>query len=430
MAQASVGRPPVQPTVIYLDVTELVVLDLRTGIQRVVREILEHGAKGAAAVPVVPVVAVEGRFHGLSDAGWQRINAPGSGATERRITHERGVSPLIRVVKRAVKINAWLYNRLQRFHVQRVIRNRSRGLYTTEPVQMGADASLVLLDSFWGGSSTLAATRNAREQGAKIILVVHDLIPMSHPQYCDYRLVQKFAPMMRRAVALSDHILANSQFTADEFNRVFPDRVITPIPLGHDIREVASVSPDQWPCGLWGDPPVFLIVGSIEPRKGHECVLDAFERRWARGEQDKLLILGKIGWQVESLMARIDQHPEAGKRLFHVFHATDAMLKDAFSRATGGIIASFIEGFGLPLVEILASGLPAIASDIPVFHEIAGDSAIYFTAGDSVALDNAVEALHRRYPERLKRAVEFSWPDWKNAATTFFTEVEQVGSPS
>lgn len=413
------------PQPIFVDVTELVALDLRTGIQRVVRELVEHGVTGVTRARVVPVVAVGRRFHRLSEAGWRRIRAPGGGVGEKRITHERGASPLVRVVKRLAQAHAGLYNQLQRFHVRRMIRRRARGLYLPEPAAIGAGDTLVLLDSFWGGSATLAAARALRRTGTRVLLVVYDLIPLTHPQFCDHRLVRKFRPLMGQATAISDRVLTISQFCANSFTTAFPGTPATAFPLGHDLREEDAGATAGWPDGLWrGEGKVFVIVGSIEPRKGHQAVLDAFERRWARGEPDALLIIGKIGWQVEALMDRLDRHPEAGRRLFHVYDATDAMLREALGRADAGVIASFVEGFGLPLVEGLAAGLPMIASDIPVFREIAGENVVYFTPGDPAALDAAIDTLHRRHDELRAYAAAFAWPNWREAAQRFFSLVE------
>ena len=417
----SAGAVEADRGTIYVDVTELVVLDLRTGIQRVVREILRHGMEGAADGEIIPVVAVGSDFHRLSAAGWQRIVAPGTGVAERRITHERGVHPLVRLGKRLAKVSAGFYNKLQGLYVRRLLRKRALGLYEPELLPVGAGSLLVLLDSFWGGSSTLAAAGRARRAGASIVLVVYDLIPISHPQFSDDMLVRKYRPLMARAAAASDRILVISQACGEAFRREFPGTSPVSFPLGHDLHEGDAGASLAWPEQLWnGDGPIFVVVGSIEPRKGHAAVLDAFERRWQRRARDKLLVIGKVGWNVDALMSRLDHHQEAGRRLFHVHNATDAMLKDALQRAYAAIIASYIEGFGLPLVESLAAGLPVLASDIPVFREIAGDSVLYFEAGNPAALDAAMDLLCERYDEMSRKAAAFTWPDWRAAAEDFY----------
>ena len=423
------GQPPstgTQPTILF-DVTELVVMDLRTGIQRVVRELLEHGLAGATPTPIVPVIAVGDRFHRLSEAGWARVRAPGGGVGEKRITHQRGVPPAVRLLKWAASFTPSFYNLLQRIYFGNVLKKRARGLYEPEPVRITPDHHLLLADSFWGGASTLRAAERAVAEGANLTVVVYDLIPLTHPQFCDARLVMKFKPLMTRAMAISDRVLAISEDCAKAFRVRFPDAEASAFRLGHDIREDVSSSTGDaaWPAELWSrSSRVFVIVGSIEPRKGHAAVLDAFERRWRRGEEDKLLVIGKVGWDVDALMHRLDHHHEAGRRLFHVHNATNAMLKEALQRAYAAIIASYIEGFGLPLVESLAAGLPVLASDIRVFHEIAQDSVLYFTPGDAEALDAAIDLLHTRHAEMARKAAEFTWPDWRAAAEDFFAKAE------
>ncbi len=426
---------------ILFDVTELVVMDLRTGIQRVARELLEHGLAGAARGRVMPVIAVGGNFHPLSEAGWTRIRSPGAGACARVISHQRGVPLVVRLIKRASEGNPWLYNRLQRLYFGAVVRRRSRGLYLAAPVRPSAEHQLVLADSFWGGASTLKAAARAQAAGAEVSVVAYDLIPLSHPQYCDARLSEKFPSLMRRAMALSDRVLAISQDCEQEFCSRYPGTEVSAFRLGHDLRDASGELTNEpgsgpeggltkdvgsrWPAELWsGEGRVFVIVGSIEPRKGHKTVLDAFERRWSRGEPDKLMIIGKVGWQVDELMERIDGHEQAGRRLFHTHDATDAMLAEALRRAHAGIIASYVEGFGLPLAEGMSAGLPMIASDITVFHEIAGDRALYFAPGDVASLDEAIDALHSGYAERRRAAAEFTWPTWSEAAAGFFAKVE------
>ncbi len=435
-------RDTVRPGTIFVDVTELIVLELRTGIQRVVREILRCGmtpgpARGTACLPVVPVVAVGRRFHRLSDAGLARLEASGLGAGARRMTHERGLPQLARLVKRAARLSARVYNTLQRLHLRRLL-SHARSSYEQQRVAFADRDVLCLIDSFWGGSSTLQAAEQAKAEGARIVLFGHDLIPLSHPQFVDPLLVGKFRAQMRRAVGLSSRVLANSEATAMAFRANFPAARVKAVPLGFDLSETGraggGTNPEtcshrgrsRWPDGLWNGPGrVVVIVGSIEPRKGHRTVLEGFEQRWSCGKSDKLLIIGKIGWQVDELMERIDGHEQAGRRLFHVHDATDAMLAEALRRADAGIVASHIEGFGLPLVEGLAAGLPMIASDIAVFHEIAGGAALYFVAGDAQSLSAALDRLEADDAGRRAAAASFSWPSWREAAACFYAQIER-----
>ena len=163
--------------------------------------------------------------------------------------------------------------------------------------------------------------------------------------------------------------------------------------------------------------PLFLLVGTIEPRKGHTFVLDAFEKLWNEGETSQLCIIGKIGWNVKRIGERIRNHPELGKRLFFVENATDAELNLCYSHATALISASIAEGFGLPIIEAAFHKIPAIVSDIPVFHEVGGDGALFFSLESPENLAKVVKTLVKLSPEeRLEMVQKISILTWKESA--------------
>jgi glycosyltransferase involved in cell wall biosynthesis len=107
---------------------------------------------------------------------------------------------------------------------------------------------------------------------------------------------------------------------------------------------------------------------------------------WAQGSDARLCFAGKEGWEVDELMRRIRQHPELNRRLFFVERFTDAEINLCYSRAQALLAASVAEGYGLPIVEAAQHRVPVIASDIPVFREVAGAGAAYFPLGDREAL--------------------------------------------
>lgn len=122
----------------------------------------------------------------------------------------------------------------------------------------------------------------------------------------------------------------------------------------------------------------FLMVSTIEPRKCHAQVLDAFELLWKQGVDVNLVIVGKKGWMVDALISRLADHNELGKRLIWLEGISDEYLETVYSSVDCLILASLGEGFGLPLIEAAHYNLPIIARDIPVFREVAGDHAYYF----------------------------------------------------
>ena len=124
----------------------------------------------------------------------------------------------------------------------------------------------------------------------------------------------------------------------------------------------------------------FLMVGTIEPRKGYQMVLDTFNILWTRNEEVNLVIVGKEGWMMYTLLSEIKNHQNFNKNLFYFENASDEFLIELYENSTCLLAASEAEGFGLPLVEAALYNLPVIARDLPVFKEIADGHASFFDA--------------------------------------------------
>lgn len=173
--------------------------------------------------------------------------------------------------------------------------------------------------------------------------------------------------------------------------------------------------------------PSFLMVGTIEPRKGHLQVLAAFEQIWARGVAANLIIVGKEGWQglaeqqrrtIPTIMQKLRNHPQLGQRLFWLDEVSDEYLGKIYSAATCLIAASEGEGFGLPLIEAAQHRLPILARDIAVFREVAGEHASYFPNSLeptvlAEAMQNWLDSYHQgNYP----RAETMAYQTWEQSA--------------
>jgi glycosyltransferase involved in cell wall biosynthesis len=131
------------------------------------------------------------------------------------------------------------------------------------------------------------------------------------------------------------------------------------------------------------------MVGTIEPRKGHLSVLDAFDQLWRQGVDVNLILVGAEGWRdlprdmrrtIPQTVTRLQSHHERGKRLFWLSGPSDEYLERIYAASSCLIAAAEGEGFGLPLIEAARHGLPIIARDIPIFREVAGENAFYFAA--------------------------------------------------
>lgn len=415
----------------YIEVGELLARNLHTGIQRVVRQIAKKVAESGAenALSVIPVVTVGDRVFRLNDRGLSALYDPPAVTYSLPSPSEQGLRKAIRPV--ILKIPP-LYNALQRAFV----RSKLDGLYTPEPISFGPADYFIILGSFWGGSSVADAARSVARARSSIVAVIYDLIPYTHPEFCDVQNVRGFRAVFTRLLPSLTGIVAISRYSVSEIERYLSSRGIaipaTHFYLGADVGTGGKGRSDvdqPWPKGLHeGAGRIYTTVGTIEPRKGHAAVLDGFERLWAAGAPDKLLIIGKVGWAVDEFMARCASHDELGKRLFLVHTATDTMLNDAYGFSQAAIIASSVEGFGLPLVEALYRHLPVIASDIPVFREIADDKVLYFKLGDPDDLARKVEQMNRNADHYRGLASDFEWIDWHGSAQHFINSVKDVSA--
>jgi glycosyltransferase involved in cell wall biosynthesis len=197
-------------------------------------------------------------------------------------------------------------------------------------------------------------------------------------------------------------------------------------PLGADI---ANAAPSQ---GLAQDAPqtlaafaarpTFLMVGTIEPRKGHLQVLDAFDQLWSQGVDANLAIVGAEGWRnvpphmrrtIPEILARLRSHPERKRRLFWVNEPSDEYLEKIYAASTCLIAAAEGEGFGLPLIEAARHRVPIIARDIPIFREVAGGHAFYFTGLQPEALAAAIKEWLTLYGNgNYPKSDAMPWMTW------------------
>ncbi|HMN72548.1 MAG TPA: glycosyltransferase family 1 protein [Rhodoblastus sp.] len=258
----------------------------------------------------------------------------------------------------------------------------------------------------------------ARRRGVYVILLVYDLIPILYPGLCAPHFRGYFKQTIDAALARVDGVIAISACVAQDVARYIADARIAVTNdfrigwshLGADFAAQDERKPPDDGADVAGGP-FFLGVGTIEPRKAWNVALDAMERLWADGVDARLVLVGRYGWSAHWLRTRIESHPEFGKRLIWRDRADDAELAALYRRARALVYPSVCEGFGLPLIEARHYGAPVIASDIPVFREIAGDAVRYFPPLD----DSALAALMRQALERRQPPPDFPTLDWARA---------------
>lgn len=255
-----------------------------------------------------------------------------------------------------------------------------------------------------------------RRQRVKPIFVVHDLIPITHPEYCRSGERERHSARMKNILAVASGVVANSQATLNELasfaartGQSMPPSVVALLAPG-----MPKISAGKRPITM----PYFVMVGTIEPRKNH-CLLLLLWRDLVEhfGQNaPRLVIIGQRGWECENVVDLLERcEPLKGYIIEHSICA-DEELVTYLQHAQALLFPSFAEGYGMPLVEALAHGVPVIASDLPVFKEIAGNIPEYINPLDGKRWNELImEYAKPVSPKRiaqLKRMEDFNVPTW------------------
>ena len=253
--------------------------------------------------------------------------------------------------------------------------------------------------------------RRMRANGVRFYFTVHDLLPLSLPECFPEHIPATMGEWFASISELADGITCVSRHVADVVEAELDQRDldgghrpwVQSFHLGadfHSLKRSAEVELDkseqQWLQSLdQCQGPVLLMVGTVEPRKGHRQVLDAMEQCWADNTDINLVVVGKQGWQMDDLIRRMRQHPRLNRQLFWAQGASDTLLEILYQRSHALVAASYGEGFGLPLIEAAHYGIAILARDIPVFREVAGEYATYFQADTPQALAQMLQGWTR-----------------------------------
>ncbi len=247
----------------------------------------------------------------------------------------------------------------------------------------------------------IGALKALQSRGVKILFVVHDLIPLQHPEFCPEGFRNDFARWLP-LISRFDGVLTVSAVVADDYRAWRREHVKSDAPffvdwfhLGSDMekRFASRGLPENASevLSAMKARPTFLSVSTLEPRKGYRQALAAFERLWERNIDVNFIIVGRQGWNVEDLAEKITRHPENGRRLFWLRGISDEFLNRVYAASSCVLFASEAEGFGLAVAEGAGHGKPLILRDMPVFREIAGDGATYFSGRSAEALADCLE---------------------------------------
>jgi alpha-1,2-rhamnosyltransferase len=412
-------------TIIYLECGTTLNSSFNTGIQRVVRNIINNKKSienlnfvdechlveyGDQDFYVLPIKKIKSPDVVQTDVVLRFLQS--TGAFLKKQCNPR----LYKVLKNLVhRTYAELVNARIRSHQIRKVKkgHEERLSLNTHKISSGANKILILLDSSWH-HDMWDQVSDFQKSGGIVCAVLYDLIPFSHPQTVETTTRKLHTNWWKKAVKKLDGVVCISKAVQSEFNEWQLKITDKKLPveyfyLGSELNEDDPVI-----RVLNAPSPFFLMVGSIEPRKNHSLVLDAFDSLWQKGVLGSLVICANNSWMSEELMGRIKTHPQLNQQLFLVEKASDRDLVYLNKSCCALIMASFAEGFGLPIVEALQLGAKVICNDIPVFREIGGENVSFFSFNNSNSLALLIENHINQHLANSK--LEKKWISWSESA--------------
>ena len=300
-----------------------------------------------------------------------------------------------------------------------------------EEIEVTAGDQMLLLDLAGGylvEAKKAGVYERLTEQGVTMTGVVYDILPILHPSFFPDGSQEAHRRWLMAIADISAQLVCISRAVAEETSEYLTNHAenttrpaIQWFHLGADLGKTgASEGWHEEHDALekqLQNSTTFLMVGTIEPRKGHLQTIGAIRQLLDAGENVCLVIVGKQGWMVDKVAEELKHSQISGSSIHWLNTISDEYLSHLYSSCDCLIAASEAEGFGLPLIEAAMQSLPIVARDIPVFREVAGDAAFYFH-GETP--DCLAEAL-RRWMEQFNNSEhpkpdQLRWLSWQDSA--------------
>ncbi len=361
---------------VFIDISEMVRLPYISGIQRVVIEILKEWVQTIPDFASIMTFDYPRKEYRILDAKWFLSAAGNAKQMKKR----------------------WLH-----YTESKKIEDFSEGDVFFD------------LDSAW--ISPLKRSwllPQLKVQGVKIVVQIYDIIPVMHPEYCHAYTVLSFLEYLGAHLTNADLMIANAQATIDAM-RVLTEETGSPmpetavVPLGCDFSEKKDAVRDRNAVRekirkIPEKGKYILMVGTIEPRKNHAYVLNAFDQTLFE-QGVNLVFAGRIGWNMADFAERIQSHPQQGKQFYHIPDGNDDEIAWLYENAYAVALPSLDEGFGLPIIEAFLHGTPVLASDIPVLREVGRNDCTYFKVSNTASfIEKVLELLaNEQQYQKLKK---------------------------
>lgn len=419
-----------------------------TGIPRVVRKYIEAGYVWGAArsIDVVPVIAIKAGLFPVRPVPGKRppestlryadaaMLDEGHGAEAAKLLREAGSSLRAALIATGVP------------GAVKDVESGVSSLFSVLANEVGANGSLkiavgtgdiVFFPAYWHDIDP-EVLLDLHEAGAQVHILVHDILPISFERFYRTPWRDEFADNLLSVCNHADGVFAVSAYTAREvlaFSRQYGatlDDVTVAHngydPLIEDQDVIEAIENETYRSSFvkkkshefFKKQQPYLMVGTIEPKKGHIPVIQSFERLWSNGLGRPLALVGRVGWMEDEVVTTIRKSPFFGEKLFWFTDLDDLDLHLAYRYSRALIFGSYAEGFGIPLIEAAKAQLPAICYDTEVAREVAGNTALFYS--DFEAFDAHVATIEcpESYTFEQAKLAEFSWPSWTETAVAVF----------
>lgn len=257
--------------------------------------------------------------------------------------------------------------------------------------------------------------RWVRQSGVRPVYMVHDLIPITHPEYCRAGEAERHRARIRTMLRSAAGVIGNSEATLDALSTFAAEEGLeVPQSVAAWLGTTVPAPPPAR-----AEQSTFVVLGTIEARKNHLMLLQLWSRLIQRLGDDapRLLVIGQRGWECEQVFDLLDRSPVLPKAVVEIGRSSDSELAAHLASARALLFPSLVEGYGLPLVEALAAGTPVIASDLPVFREIGQGLPDFIDPLDAPAWEAAILDYASSSGEARKRQIErikdYRAPTWE-----------------
>ncbi len=265
-----------------------------------------------------------------------------------------------------------------------------------------------------------------RRPDVKPVFMLHDMIPLENPEWVSDAGMRHHRHMTENAARYAAALIATSPTARDSVMRELRLRGRGDIPVATVPLPVAPIFLERGePDEELASHNYFVVCGALETRKNHVLLINVWRELVRRhgSRAPKLVVVGTPGWGGDAVLHQLTRCRAIENHVVLARGLSSPALRRLMSHAKGLLMASYAEGYGLPLIEALCVGTPVIASDLPAHRDVAGDYAIYRHPMDGLGWLAAVETLADNTDEAQavrRRIADFRPPTWPE----YFSKVE------